>query len=96
MTLQWDPKDPDEVLDFDIDWSTRLDTGDTIATSAWAVVGPDALLIIDSNSFSASGTKVWLSGGTLTPNGYYTLRNRVTTAGGRRMDQSVRLKIREK
>lgn len=96
-TLQWDPKDPDEVLDYDLDWTARL-AGDTIATSAWSLVppSPDALLMVNSNTFGASGTKVWLRGGTLTPNGYYALRNRITTAGGRTFDQTVRLKIREK
>jgi hypothetical protein len=97
MALRWDPKDPNEVLDFDIDWSPRLVTGDTIAASVWAISGPDGSLTEDSNAFSGTATKIWLSGGTVTAQGsYYQLRNRVTTAAGRVMDQTVRLAIREK
>ena len=37
MALEWDFKDPDEVLDYRVDWSARLD-GDTIASSTWEVL----------------------------------------------------------
>ena len=96
MSLQWDPKDPNEVLDYDIDWSQRLDSGDTISTSSWSVVSPDAALVIDSNTHSGTATKVWLSGGTVLEQGAYLVRNRIVTANGRTMDQSVKLRIKEK
>lgn len=36
MALTWPDKDPDEVLDYQLDWGTRLGT-DTIVTSTWVV-----------------------------------------------------------
>jgi len=93
MALTWPPKDPDEVLDYQIDWSDRL-TSETILTSAWTISGSDSVLSEDSNSIAGESTVIWLSAGTLGVR--YTLTNRITTSGGRTMDQTVRLKIQSK
>jgi hypothetical protein len=93
MALTWPPKDPDEVLDYQIDWSDRL-SGDTLLTSDWTISGDDSVLVEDSNSISGDSTIIWLSAGTLAET--YDLLNRVTTTGGRTMDQTVKLKIRSK
>jgi hypothetical protein len=90
MALTWPPKDPDEVLDYQVDWTDRLDE-DTITSSDWTV--PDGITQ-DSESSSTTTATIWLSGGTLGDT--YVLLNRVVTAGGRTMDQSVRLKIKSK
>lgn len=92
MTLSWNYKDPNEVLDYDIDWSARLDTGDAIATSTWTVTA--GALVIGSNSFSSKATKVWLSAGTADLT--YYLTNRITTTGGRTMDQTVKLRVKQR
>jgi hypothetical protein len=93
--MSWDPKDPEEVLDFDLDWSARLVDGDTITSSTWIIATePDSALINQSDASSATATKVWLAGGTL--GATYLLTNRVVTAGGRTMDHSEKLKIRAK
>jgi len=85
--LQWPSRDPNESpLDYDIDWSLRL-AGDTIATSTWTIVAGS--VTIESTSFSSTETKVWLNGGTLGV--LNTLNNKITTAGGRVMEQSVNL-----
>lgn len=85
--LQWPSRDPGEnPLDYDIDWSKRL-AGDTIASSSWSV--DEGSVVIDSNTFSTTATKVWLSGGTLGL--LNTLTNTIMTAGGREMVQSVNL-----
>ena len=97
MTLSWEPKDPQEVLDYSIDWNNRISSGDALDSSAWAITtDPDSGLTIDSNTFDgAVGTAtVWLSGGTLGQE--YALTNTVTTSGGRTMEQTVRLKIQAK
>lgn len=88
--LNWPEKDPDEVLDYQIDWSARL-AGDTITGSEWIVAEG---ITRDSDSHTSSATTIWLSGGTVGDR--YDMTNRITTAGGRVMDQSVRLKIKEK
>jgi len=98
MALTLPNKDSDEVLDYVVDWTLRLESGDTISTSTWEFADtagespPD--LTIDSETETAALATVWLSGGTegLT----YELTNRIVTAGGRTMDQTVKLKIRAK
>lgn len=90
MSLTWPFKDPDEVLDYQLDWSARL-AGDTIATSTWIV---PAAITKDSDSNTTTTTTIWLSGGTL--GDLVEITNRITTAAGRTMDQSVRLKIKAK
>lgn len=90
MSLTWPFKDPDEVLDYQLDWSARL-AGDTIATSTWIV---PANITKDSDSNTTTTTTIWLSGGTL--GDLVEITNRITTAAGRTMDQSVRLKIKAK
>ncbi len=90
MALEWPFKDPDEVLDYQLDWSSRLGT-DTISTSTWIV--PDGINK-NSDGKSSTATTIWLSGGLI--NTAYNLTNRIVTAGGRTMDQSVRLKIKAK
>lgn len=91
----WPDKDPDEVLDYAIDWQPRLnqDDGsiDSIATSTWVV--PAGLTQVTS-TFSGQNTVLWLSSGSLGET--YSVTNRITTAGGRTMDQSVKLRIRAK
>lgn len=96
MALEWeDWKDPDEVLDYKLDWAARLDPGDTISTSQWLEpVGSGAPMVQDSAEFTPTSTTIWLSGGEL--NATYDITNRVTTLGGRTMDQTVRLKCKAK
>jgi hypothetical protein len=84
------PKDPDEVLDYQIDWSAPL-AGDVITTSTWTV--PTGLVGgIEQNTNTT--TTIWLSGGTLDQD--YQVHNRITTAAGRTRDQTCILKVRAK
>jgi len=93
MALNWPPKDPDEVLDYGINWSELIDEGDEISASTWVV--PTGITK-NSDTFDAptSTTTIWLSSGTIGTT--YELTNRIVTAGGRTRDQSVRLKVKEK
>lgn len=90
--LKWPPKDPDEILDYDIDWTTRL-ASDTIVTSTWILPLTGGISKV-SDTNTTTHSKIWLSGGTL--NETVTLTNRVVTAAGRVMDQSVSLRIKVK
>lgn len=87
MALKWPDKDPDEILDYLVDWSARL-AGDVISTSLWLV--PTGI-VRASDSHATATTTIWLTGGTLGK--YYDLLNRIVTAGGRTMDQTIRLRI---
>lgn len=93
MAESWNAiKDPDDIKDYEIDWTLRMPS-DTIVSSAW-FLADGVGLVIDSNTFTDTVTKVWLSGGTdgIT----YQLRNRVVTAGGRTYDQTMKLKCKTK
>lgn len=92
MALTWPNKDPDEVLDYQIDWSSRLGDSDTISSSSWPTI--PAGITKDSDSKTDTVTTIWLSGGTLDET--YELTNRIVTIGGRTMDQSVKIKIKAK
>lgn len=90
MALSWPDKDPDEVLDYRLNWSARL-AGDTIVSSTWTV--PSGITK-DSDENTTTATTIWLSGGTLKAN--YALMNRIVTAAGRTMDQTVEIRVSTK
>lgn len=85
---RWPYKDPDEVLDYEFDWSARL-ADDTISAVTWTV---PAGLTKDSQSVTGAVAVVWLSGGT--DGEAYDIGCRVETAGGRTYDETIRLPVR--
>lgn len=93
MAFQWPSKDPDELLDYQINWSAALTT-DTITISSWTISGGDSLLIDDHSTFSPQTATIWLKGGSL--NQTYAVNNLITTAGGRIFDQTVNISIANK
>lgn len=90
MRLRWPSKDENEILDYVIDWSDRLDD-DTISSSAWTL--PSGITQ-SSALYDNTTTTIWLSGGTT--GSTYDVLNRITTAAGRTMDQTVRIKIADR
>lgn len=86
----WPAKDPDERLDYSIDWSKRLGT-DRITTSTWTV--PTGITQDGALNTSKVAT-IWLIGGTLDQT--YEITNRITTAGERTMEQTVKISIKRK
>lgn len=97
-------KDPDETLDYTLDWSLRIMT-DGIVTSSWStptLVGSTlatsgltlATASVATHNLSTCRTIIWLTDGVL--GSAYQFTNRITTAGGRVMDQSVKIKIKSK
>lgn len=89
MTISSFMKDPDAVLDYTIDWSSFLSSGDTITSSTWVSSSVD--ISIDSDSFTSTMTTVWLSGGI---DGFsYEITNHVVTAYGREDDRVIIIEI---
>lgn len=88
--------DPQERLDYAINWQAWLlaNAGDTITASTWS--SPDAPLELDDPQEDAGKTVVWL---TLAPEAQlgdrYTLTNHITTVAGREKDQSITIAVRE-
>ena len=80
-------KDPQAVLDYQIDWSDWLGS-DTIDVSTWIV--PEGLAL-ETDSNTTTTATVWLSGGTARRN--YNVTNEIVTAGGRTDDRTITIKV---
>ena len=67
-------KDPAATLDYSVDWTEFLETGEIIADSEWTV--PTGLTLVTDSHTDTKGI-IWLSGGTLGKS--YEVVNRITT-----------------
>ena len=83
------PVDPDAIVDYIIDWTAWLD-GDNIATSNWTVANASEA----SSSNTSKTATVFVQ--SAKPGKVCTMRNRITTTGGRTEDRTLRAKVREK
>lgn len=90
--LNWPAKDPQEVLDYQADWTSRLEADEVLVASTFSVVSGS--VVINSQTFVDGVATVWLSGGTAGET--CVILNRVTTSAGRVYDQSMRLRIRSR
>ena len=84
-------KDPDAVMDYEIDWSLWLGT-DTIVASTWTI--DDGITEHASTTFDTTSTTLWLSGGTVGTT--YNAINHITTQSGREEDQTIRIRLKQK
>lgn len=94
---QFDAKDPEDKVDYVLDWTTMLGT-DTIASIDETRIDDlsDAPLTITTPAPSIDGnttTTVWCTGGTKDTNPVLTIK--VTTAGGRILTRSGICPVRE-
>lgn len=80
-------KEPDAILDFEINWTDWL-AGRTITNSTWTA---PAGITIQSSSNNATIAGVKLSGGTWAQN--YELVNHIVTNDGLQQDGSITIKI---
>lgn len=90
---KWPTKDPDEKLDYAVNWASWLDVGDTIVSAQWEL--PSGLTE-ESSFVSPDGKKtvIWISGG----NSVYSqpgalCKVKVNTAGGRIGVKTIALPI---
>jgi hypothetical protein len=90
--LTWPAKDPDEVLDYQLDWNERLADGETISTSIWEVT--EGTVTTSAPGSAAGITTIWLTDGIAGET--CEINNRVVTSGGRTFDQTIKLRIRNK
>lgn len=88
MVLSWPDKDPQETLDYRLNWRARIVPGDRIVSSVWS----NPLGISQGlNTYTDYTTTIWLSGGTI--GATYTFTNTITTLAGRVMEQSVAVTV---
>lgn len=87
-----DPKDPNDEIDYHVNWSRYLNRiNDTISSSSWPVV--PAGITLQTHSHGDTLTTAWLSGGTAGAS--YVLTNRIVTAGGRTLDKSITIRVKD-
>lgn len=91
MNLGQFVKQPDDVLDYDVDYSQWLNTDDHVV-SAQVEVEPSGLSVQSSHVFS-SRVNIWLSGGTAGNSHKVTVT--ATTSVGRVRQDEFRVKIKE-
>lgn len=85
-------KDPDAVLDYGLDWTDWLASGEAITASAWEAV--PGTISLANPTFSDEATKVWVSGGT--DGEAYFLTNRITTSDNRTDDRTIGIVVAER
>jgi hypothetical protein len=105
MSLQWPPKDKDETLDFSLDWTRALESGETITTVVWKIVNDSGEKVVFNVGATLVGltnvtqtntsvvATVYLADGT--DNKQYKLYCSITTNQGRVKERAVTIKIRE-
>jgi len=86
----WPTKDPDEVLDYAVNWADVLVVGETIASSTFTLAAGD--VVIGSTPLSGAVATVWLSGGT--PGTVSQITNHIVTSASREYEKTVRIRVR--
>lgn len=104
MSFKWPSKDPDEVLDYSVDWSRWLNNA-TILTCDWYVDNENGIktLIVPSQvvnnvqnvSQSVTSTVATIYIGLGTANVEYKFYCKISTSAGSVVERVVRLKIKE-
>ena len=84
-------KDPDANLDYSVDWSDWLVTGDNIASTLWTV---PAGLTKGAESEADGICTIYLSGGTAGSD--YEVACRITTAAGRIDERTITVMVRQR
>jgi hypothetical protein len=82
-----------EVLDYDINYAAVMVAGEEIDSSSWDVILGDGMLVMDSDIYSASATKVWLSGGTIGE--VYYVQNTIITDDARTYQRGFYLNVEQ-
>lgn len=85
-------KDPDEVLDYSVDWSSWLANDDTIVTAEWDV--PAGLAVPKTVPDDGKIVTVWLEGGTVGET--YPVTSRVVTGVGRTGERTFYIRVAQK
>ena len=106
MSLKWPPKDPDETLDYSVDWSRFLGS-DTISSVVWKIEDTDGTyntisapetvngLTITAVSNTDTVATAQISDGTL--NSTYNVVCQITFGASNLIaTRTIRLSIREK
>lgn len=88
-------KDPEAVLDYQVDWGAEYLNGDALARSRWTV-SPDEVLGVSvvEEHFDLLAATVKVGGGEAGK--LYRLTNHVVTAGGREDCRSIIVRVEDR
>jgi hypothetical protein len=84
-------KDPQAVLDYTVDWTDWLVTGDTITSHTVTV---PAGITEDSSTDTDTAVTAWISGGTAGTR--YDVVYHITTTAGRQDDRTITLTVQNR
>jgi len=90
-------KDPYAVLDYTLDWTNWMPTGDTISTitvTAETISGDSAPLTIDSSTNNDYLATAYISGST--SGNIYNVEYKIDTTNGLKDSRNIRIKILER
>lgn len=97
---QLEPLDLNETKDYRINWARQLSPADTVSSSSWLInsgpwpVVPEGIAK-ESDDHDNTTTTIWVSAEEDAA-GSYKLTNRIVTTGGRTLDQSITIRIKER
>jgi hypothetical protein len=105
MSYKWPDKDPDETIDYSVDWS-RFIPDDTLSAASWFIKDSDGTKEPVSNAEVVDGLQFvqsTISGKVATArfalgtnNKQYKVTCQITTGDGLVFERSIFLKIKEK
>lgn len=105
MSFKWPNKDPDEILDYSVDWSRWLNTGVTISAVSWFVDNASGVKTAFPNGGVVNGlqnvaatstpTVATINLALGTNNVEYKLYCRITDSSGSVAERVVKLRIKE-
>tara|TARA_R110001606_G_scaffold167301_1_gene311714 strand:- start:3194 stop:3514 length:321 start_codon:yes stop_codon:yes gene_type:complete len=106
MSFRWPNKDPDETLDYSMDWSRFLGDSITITAVLWSVDASDGTKTsiaggatvngIQNVSQSHTNTVATINLGLGTNNTEYKFYCRITDSSGSQGERVVKLRIKER
>lgn len=106
MSYRWPNKDPDETLDYSIDWSRFLGSGITITSVEWfvdnasgvktAINAGETVNTIQNVSQTSTDTVATINIGSGTNNVEYKFYCRVTDSSGSQAERVVKLRVKER
>jgi hypothetical protein len=104
MSFRWPNKDPDEILDYSVDWSRFLN-GATITTCVWSVddsTGTKTTITagntvngVQNVAQTISGNVTTINLGLGTNNTEYKIYCRITDNSGNVAERVIRLRVKE-
>jgi hypothetical protein len=90
LQIYGESKDPNELKDYEFDWSAQLADGETVVSQVVSFVDA-AGTTNPTNSVSSPYSRVWLAGGTSGQLAVFTIL--ATTSGGRSIEAALGVNI---